>query len=44
MIVDTMKDEGTSYLFSKRVNWWQGDGFLSVGSQTGTIKLAMAGT
>ena len=32
------------YLFSKRVNGCQGDGFSSVGSQTGAIKLAMAGT
>ena len=31
------------YLFSKRVNECQGDGFLSVGTQTGAIKLAMAG-
>ena len=35
--------EGTSYLFSKRVNRCQGDGFLSVGAQRGAIKLAMAG-
>ena len=32
------------YLFSKRVNRCQGDRFLSVGAQTGAIKLAMAGT
>ena len=32
------------YLFSKRVNWCQGDGFLSMGTRTGAIKLAMAGT
>ena len=32
------------YLFSKRVNRCQGDGFLSVGAWTDTIKLAMAGT
>ena len=32
------------YLFSKRVNRCQGDGFLSVGARTGAIKLAMAGT
>ena len=31
-------------LFSKQVNGCQGDGFLSVGAQTGAIKLAMAGT
>ena len=35
--------EGSYYLFSKRVNWCQGDGFSSVGTQTGAIKLAMAG-
>ena len=33
-------NEGISYLFSKRVNWCQGDGFLSLGTQTGIIKLA----
>ena len=33
-------NEGTICL----VNWCYGDGFLSVGTQTGTIKLAMAGT
>ena len=27
------------YLFSKRVNWCQVDGFLSVGARTGVIKL-----
>ena len=27
-----------------RVNWCQGNGFLSVGAQMGAIKLAMAGT
>ena len=32
------------YLFSKRVNSCQGDGFLSVGARTGAIKLAMAST
>ena len=32
------------YLFSKRVNRCQGDGFSSVGARTGAIKLAMAGT
>ena len=32
------------HLFSKRVNWCQGDGFSSVGARTGAIKLAMAGT
>ena len=32
------------YLFSKRVNRCQGDGFLSVGARTGAIKLAMAST
>ena len=36
--------EGTSYLFSKQVNRCQGDGFSSVGAQTGDIKLAMAGS
>ena len=39
--MDTMK---VLYLFSKRVNWCQGDGFLSVGARIGAIKLAMAGT
>ena len=37
-------NEGTTYLFSKWVNLCQGDGFLSMGAQTGAIKLAMAGT
>ena len=32
------------YLFSKRVNRCQGNGFLSVGARMGAIKLAMAGT
>ena len=32
------------YLFSKRVNRCQGDGFSSVGTRTGAIKLAMAAT
>ena len=32
------------YLFSKRVNRCQGDGFSSVGARTGAIKLAMAAT
>ena len=32
------------YLFSKQVNWCQGDGFSSMGTQTGIIELAMAGT
>ena len=32
------------YLFSKQVNGRQRDGFSSVGAQTGTIKLVMAGT
>ena len=32
------------YLFNKRVNRCQGDGFSSVGAQTGAIKPAMAGT
>ena len=43
---DSGHNEGTSYLFSKRVNWYQGDGFSSVGARTsrGAIKLAMAGT
>ena len=41
MIVDTMK---VYYLFSKQVNWCQGDGFSSVGARTGVIKLAMTGT
>ena len=36
--------EGTTYLFSKRVNRCQGDGFSSVSARTGAIKLAMAGT
>ena len=32
------------YLFSKQVNRCHGDGFSSVGTRTGAIKLAMAGT
>ena len=40
MILDTME----YYLSSKRVNRCQGDGFSSMGAQTGAIKLAMAGT
>ena len=32
------------HLFSKRVNVCQGDGFSSVGTRMGAIKLAMAGT
>ena len=32
------------YLFSKQVNWCQGDGFSSVSPRTGAIKLAIAGT
>ena len=32
------------YLFSKWVDGHQGDGFSSVGAQTGVLKLAMAGT
>ena len=31
-------------MFSKRVNRCHGDGFMSVGAQTGTIKLVLAGT
>ena len=31
-------------MFSKQVNRCQGDGFSSVGAQTGAIKLALAGT
>ena len=38
--MDTMK----VLLFSKWVNWPQGNGFSSVGARTGAIKLAMAGT
>ena len=38
VIVDTMK------VFSKWVNWCQGDGFSSMVAQMGAIKLAMAGT
>ena len=30
-------------MFSKWVNWCQGDGFSSVGTRMGTIKLAIAG-
>ena len=41
---DSSYIEGASYLLSKRVNRCQGDGFLGVGTQTGAIKLAMAGT
>ena len=37
MIVDTMH-EGTYYLSSKRA---KGDGFSSVGTRTGAIKLAI---
>ena len=33
--------EGTTYLFSKRVNRCQGDGFSSVGAQTGAINLVL---
>ena len=36
-------NEGTYYMFSKRVNGCQGGGFSSTGPQTGAIKLAMAG-
>ena len=36
--------EGTTYLFSKRVNRFQEVGFSSVGARTGAIKLAMAAT
>ena len=39
---DCWYNEGTT--FSKRVNECLGDGFFSVGTRTGTIKLAMAGT
>ena len=39
-ILDTLK----VIFFSKRVNKYQGDGFLNVGARTATIKLAMAGT
>ena len=31
-------------MFSKQVNRCQGDGLMSVGTRTGTIKLALAGT
>ena len=41
---DSSYIEGTTYLFSKRVNRCQGDGFSSVGAQMGTIKLAMTAT
>ena len=41
---DSSYIEDTSYMFSKRVNRCQGDGFSSVGAQTGAIKLAMAAT
>ena len=36
--------EGTICLYSKRVNRCQGDSFSNVGTRTGAIKLAMAGT
>ena len=36
--------KGTTYLSSKWVNGLQKDGFLSVGTQMGTIKLTMPGT
>ena len=39
---DSGHNEGTSYLFSKQMNGSQGDGFLSVGTRTGTIELTMA--
>ena len=39
-IVDTMRVP----FVSKQMNCCQGDGFSSVGSQTGTIKLTMAVT
>ena len=48
--VDELQDnnsshnKSTTYLSSRWVNACQKDGFLSVGSRTGTIKLAMAGT
>ena len=32
------------YGHNEYMNWWQGEGFLSVGAQMGAIKLAMAGT
>ena len=34
-------NEGSYYLFSKRVNWCQEDGFLSVGARTGTQWLVL---
>ena len=40
-ILDILK---VLYLFSKRVNRCQGDGFSSVGARTGAIKIAMAST
>ena len=36
--------KGISYLSSKQVNGHQRDGFLSVGTRMGAMKLAMAGT
>ena len=41
---DSSYIEGTSYLFSKRVNRCQKDGFSSMGARMDAIKLAMAGT
>ena len=35
---------GTMKVLFVYVNWCQGDGFSSVGTQTGAIKLTMAGT
>ena len=34
----------STILHTLKVVWCQGDGFSSVGAQTGAIKLAMAGT
>ena len=41
---DSGHNEGSYHLFGKRVNGCQGDGFSSVGTRTGAIKLAMTGT
>ena len=45
MDIKRLQVNDSSYIvFSKRVNRCQGDGFSSVGTRTGTIKLTMAAT
>ena len=41
---DSGHNEGSYRLFSKQVNWCQGDGLSSMGARTGAIKLTMVGT